>query len=126
MAHGQQVRGDPGIQANVGNPGVASSKPILSDVIDFFANKEISISPNPMTNRAEISFDLVKAGHLFVDIINISGESIRLLANENSVSGNVNFAWDCKDMNGSTVPAGLYLVRIYFDGSMISKKLLVQ
>ena len=119
-------QGDPGIQANVGNPGVASSKPILSDVIDFFANKEISISPNPMTNRAEISFDLVKGGHLFVDIINISGESIRFLTNENSSSGQINLVWDGRDMNGSSVPAGLYLVRIYFDGSMVSKKLLVQ
>jgi hypothetical protein len=117
---------DPGVQANVGNPGLASSKPIINDVIDFFANKDISISPNPMTNRAEITFELVKTGQLFVEIINLSGDRLRLLANENSVSGNINLVWDCKDMNGYSVPPGLYLVRIYFDGSMISKKLLVQ
>ena len=117
---------DPGVAANAGNPGLASSKPVINDVIEFFANKEIGVSPNPMTNQAEISFDITQGSHVMVDIINLNGQRIALLGEDNASSGHLSFSWNVTDLNGNKVSPGLYLVRVFFDGSMIAKKILVQ
>ncbi len=68
--------------------------------------------PNPFNPTTTISFTLTKPSNVRLEIFNIRGEKVRLLANEYFHSGYWTAVWDSKNDNGLTVPSGMYMYRM--------------
>ncbi len=65
--------------------------------------------PNPFNPTTAIRFQLPKAGLVRLEIVNLLGETIRTLVNEQREAGSYEVIWDGKDKNGVTLPSGIYL-----------------
>ncbi|MBU8892912.1 MAG: T9SS type A sorting domain-containing protein [Bacteroidales bacterium] len=76
---------------------------------------------NPFANQTTISFWVGYPAHIQVDIYNIYGQHVIKLIDENMISGKHQINWDGKNSQGQTVPAGIYLYRMYAGGKVFTK-----
>ena len=73
----------------------------------------LGIVPNPAAaGRLSIRFNLPDAASITLEVFDIAGARIRLLARGTFASGPHRTAWDGRDDRGRSVPAGVYLARI--------------
>jgi len=112
----------------------------VSEIIDYFLNlftvstNEYAKSddpfsatafPNPFKRKANIDYYLEKSGHVSVEIINSSGQIIKVLANEFQQKGRHVLNWESKKENGSGAEEGLYFYRIRQNENTISGKIIL-
>ncbi len=74
--------------------------------------------PNPFAETTAFSlnyFAPMNSGKAIFEIFDISGYKHRILSKE-LVIGKNTIEWDGRDHNGYTLPAGLYFVRVSYDG----------
>ncbi|MCK5694553.1 MAG: T9SS type A sorting domain-containing protein, partial [Bacteroidales bacterium] len=76
--------------------------------------------PNPFSDNTNIPFQIQKAGHVYIEVINEVGKTVEILENRPLVPGNHMITW-----NSSNHPAGLYLCRMQFGGMLKSGKMLL-
>jgi len=76
--------------------------------------------PNPFSEHTQIPFQIQKAGHVLIEVINEQGRTVDILVNRQMKPGNHMIFW-----NSSNHPAGLYLCRMRFGGMLQSGKMLV-
>jgi len=76
--------------------------------------------PNPFSDVTHIPFQIQKAGHVFIEVINEQGRTVDILENRQMNPGNHMITW-----NSSNHPAGLYLYRMQFGGMLQSGKMLL-
>ncbi|MEZ4647255.1 MAG: T9SS type A sorting domain-containing protein [Candidatus Eisenbacteria bacterium] len=67
-----------------------------------------TVSPNPVSNEAQIQFRSAVPEGRGVEIIAANGRTVRSLG---TASGE-NMTWDTRDDSGAPVPAGVYFVRV--------------
>jgi hypothetical protein len=72
---------------------------------------ELRCYPNPLHSNATISFDVPKGDDVQLQVYNIKGQLVRELCAEYKQAGSHSVDWDCRDRNGRTVPAGIYLIK---------------
>ena len=73
---------------------------------------DISIYPTPALHDVTIDFDLVSpASKLNVEVFDLLGRRVAVLANRSSAAGPQRFQW-----SAASIPAGLYFVRVQVDG----------
>jgi hypothetical protein len=85
----------------------------------------IKISPNPVINCLNISFNVNKAGCYTIDIYNITGKKIKHLFNKNLPNGTININWDATNNSGNIVPAGIYTINIKTEKFTKTEKIMV-
>jgi len=69
--------------------------------------------PNPFNPVTTIRFEVHKAGHVKLSIINIMGQRVRTLIDEDVSGGSVKeVEWDGTDLYGTKVASGVYFYRI--------------
>ena len=91
----------------------------------------IKIYPNPFMmssnskNNAKISFELMKSQYVKVEIFNLKGQSVKLIANQKMIKGNHSVLWNGTNSFGKKVAGGVYLYRIKMDNSSVIKKITV-
>ncbi len=71
-----------------------------------------SILPNPFNPRTEIHLFLAEAGSARVELLDIRGRRLRLLADEQREAGEWRLVWDGCDDAGRQLSSGLYLARL--------------
>jgi hypothetical protein len=103
----------------------------ISTPVEKLKAKEAQLShyPNPVTNGATISYTLQNEGSVSLDIINLSGQTVRaLVSNEYQGLGTHTVPWDCRLNSGDIAPAGLYFYQLKIDGkrSGIGKMMLTK
>lgn len=76
--------------------------------------------PNPFSENTHIPFQIQKAGHVYIEVINELGKTVDVLENRKMIPGNHMITW-----NSSNFPAGLYLCRMQFGGMLKSSKMLL-
>lgn len=81
----------------------------------------LSVFPNPTRQLTNIQLNLKKKGSVKVDILNITGQVVLNLVNEDLESGVHQFQW-----NSDNQPAGSYFVHFNLDGELISKQVVVK
>jgi hypothetical protein len=64
--------------------------------------------PNPFNPTTTISFDLVNAGKVALNVYNVKGELVRTLAFGNYPAGQNSVTWKGKNDNGKSVSSGIY------------------
>jgi len=86
----------------------------LPDAVNLF-----SVSPNPASDNISINLDLIETSNLIIDVIDITGKQIAIIADEKQ-NGVVT-----KQFNTSALPSGNYLVRLQVNGKTATQKLIV-
>ncbi|MEA3432264.1 MAG: metallophosphoesterase [candidate division WOR-3 bacterium] len=88
--------------------------------------------PNPFNANTKIRYQLPKAGHISVEVYNLTGQRVRRLVDSDKDAGCYYTFWDGKDKDGVKVNSGIYFCRISANtggnGSFIQTKkmLLIQ
>ena len=81
--------------------------------------------PNPFNPQTVIPYELLKIGFVKIDIVDITGRTIRSLLNGIQSSGSHEVIWNGKDNTGKHVASGTYFCRMITDASVISRKILL-
>jgi len=68
--------------------------------------------PNPFNPTTTIHFTLAKAGQTRLEIFNIAGQRLRVLADGNFSAGNHSIVWDGTGDDGSKAATGIYFYRL--------------
>jgi hypothetical protein len=69
-------------------------------------------TPNPAVNHTTINFGLEESSNIIIDILDLYGNVVKTLLNENTESGNHSIEWFTEDNENRKVPAGSYLLRM--------------
>ncbi|MEE9443012.1 MAG: T9SS type A sorting domain-containing protein [candidate division Zixibacteria bacterium] len=89
------------------NPSHIVTEDILPGVYSLEQNY-----PNPFNPATTIGFTIGQRGRVRIDIYNIVGQLIRILANEQYSAGYHEVVWDGKDGRRQRVSSGIYLYRL--------------
>lgn len=69
--------------------------------------------PNPIRTATRIPYTVGRAGHVRMEIFDVTGRSIRTLLDDPAhEAGDHAIGWNARDENGSPVASGIYLVRL--------------
>lgn len=81
--------------------------------------------PNPFNPSTTISYSLPEAGQVRLEIYNLRGQLVKVLANGEEASGDHRKVWDGTDENGNTVSSCVYFYRLTSPGKTISRRMLL-
>ena len=77
----------------------------------------IVASPNPFNPQTTLSVELLQAGPVHIELFDVTGRSVRVLANRNrQLAGVQTLQWSGVDRHGREVSAGTYYCRIRSGG----------
>ena len=79
----------------------------------------ISITPNPITNKAIINFDGALSGEINIEVFSPSGKSIKSLQYARQGAGEQELVLDMGDF-----PAGMYFIKFQSDAGITTKKII--
>lgn len=109
----------------------AESNVVTIEVVDVNENEvvasvmNISNYPNPFNPETEIFFELADTEFLSMNIYNSKGQLVRKLAENSYTAGKHSIIWNGKSDNSSTVPSGIYLVKIKSGNEDFTHKLML-
>ena len=104
-----------GIIVNYNATGVEDEDPIIPDEIILYPNY-----PNPFNPSTTISFSLPENGKVLLRIINILGETVKILVNEEFPSGKHQIIF-----NAGGLASGVYIVSLETSIQLKSQKILL-
>lgn len=81
--------------------------------------------PNPSLVKAEISYQLPKAGPVAIALYNVAGARVATLAEGLKSAGHHTVTWDLKDDAGLRVANGIYMIRLSSGGRTAAGKITV-
>lgn len=81
--------------------------------------------PNSFNSVTEIRFDIPHASHVSLEIYDIMGRKVAIVADQNLSVGQYTASWDGKDMNGQNVASGIYLYRLTAGEFTDTKKMIL-
>jgi hypothetical protein len=70
------------------------------------------ILPNPTRDGCEITFALDREARVTLEIFDVGGRLVRVVATDRMAAGEHVVRWDARDMSGSVARAGLYFARL--------------
>ncbi len=79
--------------------------------------------PNPFNAATQIRFSLPREARLRATIVDQLGRTRRVLVDAKLSRGIHRLTWDGRDDAGRDLPSGTYLLRVWADGQVISRKL---
>lgn len=81
--------------------------------------------PNPFNPTTTIAFDMVKDGHVAIDIFNIRGQKVKTLLNDVKAAGPHTVTWNGTDDSGRSVSSGIYFYRMSAEKYSSIKKMVL-
>jgi hypothetical protein len=82
--------------------------------------------PNPFNPTTSIEYDVASAGHVTVEIYDVSGRLVRRLVDGYKHAGRYTAVWDGRDTRGAPAHTGIYLYRMSATGyTSPAKKMLL-
>ena len=83
----------------------------------------VSLAPNPFQTQARLEFDVPRAEHLSISVFDIRGRQI--YAEDLEASPGINsWLWSGQDIQGHSVSAGIYFVRVASSSRAVTRKLM--
>lgn len=82
-------------------------------------------APNPFDSSTSIRFTLSRKSYVEIEIYNVNGKLLLVLADSYYGEGNHSVEWNGIDNNGRVVPAGLYYYKITSGSFIETKKMLI-
>jgi hypothetical protein len=71
-----------------------------------------SPEPNPAGHAATIRFDLPVPSPVRLEVFDLLGRRVAELASRDFMAGSHEVTWNLRDLNGGSVPPGIYVCRI--------------
>ncbi len=107
----------------VGTSWATSVLDVLSSVSGKQTRESVahSNSPNPFSQKTAIHYQIPTKGLVQIDVLDASGRLVAGLLHEKQESGAHTMHWDA-----SSLPPGLYVYRIYFNGAVFSGQMFRQ
>ena len=103
-----------------GSPAVISGIVLAEAVSDF------SVQPNPISDRAAISYTLKeRVEDLSITIYNALGQAVKTLYDGAQTSGNHTIIWDVTNAQGTAVENGVYFYTLNNGTSQLTQKMVV-
>lgn len=119
----------PGNPTLVTNPGDASDFPTTTAVEVLPGTATVSRiegnTPNPFNPSTTIRFEVAQSGPARLEIYNILGARVRLLAEGFMDAGRYGVLWNGRDDRGRAVESGSYFVRLSADGFAAVRRVLL-
>ena len=115
------------VNADTESAKIASSSVNITQV-DNNAPLEFGLQapyPNPFNPSTTISFSVPQTDHVELVVYNITGAKIHTLISDTVNSGHHTVIWDGKDMNGTQVAAGIYLIQMRCNTFNTTKKVML-
>lgn len=81
--------------------------------------------PNPFNPTTRIDYEIPTSGDVDIKIFNINGELVRVFTFSNQSSGRYSVNWDGRNSNNQPVASGMYLYRVSFGNSVLTRKMLL-
>jgi len=82
-------------------------------------------APNPFRGSTEITYALPTSAKVNLDIYDVSGRQVTTLVSGPAGPGSHRVAWDGRDANGKSVPAGVYFLRMTSPGFDETRSMIV-
>ncbi|MCI0707468.1 MAG: N-acetylmuramoyl-L-alanine amidase, partial [Ignavibacteriae bacterium] len=79
--------------------------------------------PNPFNPTTSIEFTLPEAGKVRLDILNLLGELVSTLVDENREAGTYQVTWNGTNTRGSVVPSGVYFYKLRHGSATLTRKM---
>ena len=92
----------------------------LISTFDLFQNY-----PNPFNPTTRIEYQIPTPGHIEIQLYNITGELVKTLINTEHAAGKYSVTWNGKDNDNRPVASGMYIYRVLFGNSVLSRKMLL-
>jgi PKD repeat protein len=80
----------------------------------------VQLFPNPTTDYANLTFNLLESANVQINVVDMIGKTVQVLANNNLSSGAQRF-----EINTTNLSKGIYLINIVIDGQTVTHKLIV-
>ena len=93
---------------------------MIVDIEEEMTAEDISIHPNPITNNANIEFNLINSSNVMVSVFDLLGKKVADLHNGELSNGAHTIQFSSADMQ-----QGIYFVKIQMNNQVITKKVLV-
>lgn len=95
-------------------------KPVFTGIGDPVAGEVgerpgLLVWPNPATEQVHIRFTTFSNGPASVQIFDMVGNLVATVYKSNAPAGTTGLLWNCRNNNGETLPAGIYLCRLRTD-----------
>jgi hypothetical protein len=81
--------------------------------------------PNPFNPATVIEYAVPQRSHVTIVVINVLGQTIRTLVDEEKSAGSYRVIWNGTDQSGQSVSTGVYLYRFQAGDYTLSKKMLL-
>ncbi len=81
--------------------------------------------PNPFNPKTNIEFILSQPGQVTVEIYNLLGQRVKVVAQRKFRSGTHTVYWDGKDEKGKEVSSGIYFYRVKTEESVQTRKMVL-
>jgi len=115
-----------GIHAALGPAYLPLTAPVVgaqeSGALDFSLHPA---RPNPAFGNATLAFELPKAAPVRLALYDVRGRCVRILLNEETSAGSHVIRWDGRDHAGRRIGAGVYQVRLDFEGRRRTGRLVI-
>ena len=87
----------------------------IDEVHNGLTPKRFSLSdnyPNPFNPTTSFSFSLPQGADVSINIYNLLGKKVASVFNDYAKPGTYTATWDGKDINGASLPSGLYIYEL--------------
>ncbi len=81
--------------------------------------------PNPFNPNTRISFHIDRNMPVSLVIVNILGQTVRVLVSEKMIAGTHTVFWDGRDESGRGIGSGLYICLMKAGGNVFSRKIIL-
>lgn len=81
--------------------------------------------PNPFNPNTMISFNILQDQNVEIKVMDIRGQKVRTLLQENLYAGQHEIPWNGRDENGQSVSSGLYLYQVTTATSSMTGKMVL-
>ena len=105
---------------------IGSPQNIADDIDDLLPERVRLLGnvPNPFNPGTIIDFEVTAETSIKLEIYNLSGQRMRILADQFFPAGIHRLAWDGKDSMKRDVSSGIYFYRLSYPGNGITQKML--
>ena len=81
--------------------------------------------PNPFNPETEISYSLLEAGNVKLEVFNIMGQKVTSLVNQYQDAGSYTVTWNSRNQDGIQVSSGIYFYKLNANNFAETKKMIL-